>query len=154
PASALAAGDYFWRVSALDGFGLPGARSEIRRFTVVPDEVAPFLRIDRPAPDAIFREARVEVRGESEPGADVAVDGGLVETGTSGAFRTTVDAVPGENIVTITATDPAGNATTQSVRYVFMPDAESAVAYDPSIPRLSPTHFLANGNVLSLAGTT
>jgi hypothetical protein len=28
------------------------------------------------------------------------------------------------------------------------------VAYDPAIPRLSPTHFLANGNVLSLAGTT
>ena len=28
------------------------------------------------------------------------------------------------------------------------------VAYDPAIPRIAPTHFLANGDVLSLAGTT
>lgn len=153
-AKPLDAGDYFWRVSALDGFGLPGERSEIRRFRVTPDDTAPFLRIDRPVRDAIFREASVDVWGESEPGADVTVNAATVEVVDSGAFRTTIEAIPGENTVVITATDAAGNLTTDERRFVYMPDEESIVAYDPAIPRLAPTHFLANREVLSLAGTT
>ncbi|HET7716789.1 MAG TPA: FecR domain-containing protein [Bauldia sp.] len=151
---ALEVGDYFWRVSALDGFGLPGERSEIWRFRVTPDDVPPFLRIDHPARDAIVRKASVEVSGESEPGADIAVNGGIVEVGEEGTFRTTLTATPGENTVTVTATDPAGNVTTDERRFAYMPDEESVVRYDPAIPRLAPTHFLTNGDVLSLAGTT
>jgi hypothetical protein len=150
----LPAGDYFWRVSALDGFGLPGARSETWRLRVTPDDTAPFLRIDRPARDGIFRKASIDVSGESEPGSDVAVNGGTVEVGAGGAFRATIEAAPGENRLVITATDPAGNVTTDERHFVFMPDEDSVVAYDPAIPRLAPTHFLANGDVLSLAGTT
>ncbi len=150
----LAAGDYFWRVSALDGFGLPGERSETWRFRVTPDDTAPFLRIDRPARGAIFREASIDVSGESEPGADVSVDAGTVEVGVSGAFRATIIATPGQNTLVITATDPAGNVTTDERRFVYMPDENSVVAYDPAIPRLAPAHFLSNGDVLSLAGTT
>lgn len=150
----LAAGDYFWRVSALDGFGLPGERSETWRFRVTPDDTAPFLRIDRPVRDAIFRKASIDVSGESEPGAEISVDGGVIEVSEGGAFRATIAATPGENTLTITATDPAGNVTTDERRFVYMPDEDSVVAYDPAIPRLAPTHFLSNGDVLSLAGTT
>ena len=46
-AKPLAAGDYFWRVSALDGFGLPGERSETWRFRVTPDDTRA-LPPDRP----------------------------------------------------------------------------------------------------------
>ena len=153
-AKPLAAGDYFWRVSALDGFGLPGERSETWRFRVTPDDVPPFLQIDRPERDAIFRKASIDVSGESEPGADVTVNAGTIEVGESGAFRTSIEAVPGENTLTVTATDPAGNVTTDERRFVYMPDEDSVVAYDQAIPRIAPTHFLANGDVLSLAGTT
>ncbi len=153
-AKPLAAGDYFWRVSALDGFGLPGERSETWRFRVTPDDVAPFLRIDRPARDAIFRKASIDVAGESEPGAEVTVNAGTIEVAEGGAFRATIEATPGENMLTITATDPAGNVTTDERRFVYMPDEDSVVAYDPAIPRIAPSHFLANGDVLSLAGTT
>lgn len=150
----LPAGDYFWRVSALDGFGLPGARSDTWRLRVTPDDTAPFLRIDRPAKDGIFRKASIDVSGESEPGSDVTVNGGTIEVGKGGAFRASIEATPGENRLVITATDPAGNVTTDERRIVFMPDEDSAVLYDPAIPRLAPTHFLASGDVLSLAGTT
>ncbi len=34
-----------------------------------------------------------------------------------------------------------------------MPDEDSVVAFDPAIRRIAPTHFLANGDVLSLNGT-
>lgn len=153
-AKPLAAGDYFWRVSALDGFGLPGERSETWGFRVTPDDAAPFLRIDRPARDAIFREASIDVAGESEPGAEVSVDAGTVEVGEGGAFRTTITATPGENTLTITATDPAGNVTTDERRFVYTPDEASVVAYDPAIPRIAPTHFLSRSDVLSLAGDT
>lgn len=118
----LPAGDYFWRVSALDGFGLPGARSETWRLRVTPDDTAPFLRIDRPAKDGIFRKASIDVSGESEPGTDVTVNGGTIEVGKGGAFRATLEATPGENRLVITATDPAGNVTTDERRIVFMPD--------------------------------
>ena len=153
-AKPLAAGDYFWRVSALDGFGLPGERSETWRFRVTPDDVAPFLRIDRPTRDAIFRKASIDVSGESEPGADVTVNAGTIEVGEGGAFRATIEAAPGDNTLVITATDAAGNVTTDERRFVYMPDEDSVVAYDPAIPRIAPTHFLSNGDVLSLAGTT
>ena len=153
-AKPLDAGEYFWRVSALDGFGLPGERSETWRFRVTPDDVPPFLRLDHPERDAIFRKASIDVSGESEPGAEVTVNAGTIEVGEGGAFRATIDAVAGENTLTITATDPAGNVTTDERRFVYMPDQDSVVAYDPAIPRIAPTHFLANGDVLSLAGTT
>ncbi|MCC6792298.1 MAG: FecR domain-containing protein [Thermomicrobiales bacterium] len=153
-ANPLPAGDYFWRVSALDGFGLPGERSETWRLRVTPDDTAPFLRIDRPAKDAIFRKASIDVSGESEPGSDGTVNGGTIEVGAGGAFRTTVEATPGQNRLVVTTADPAGNVTTDERRFVYMPDEDSAVAYDPAIPRLAPTHFLAKGDVLSLAGTT
>ena len=153
-AKPLGAGDYFWRVSALDGFGLPGERSETWRFRVTPDDDAALPPIDRPARDAIFREASIDVSGESEPGAEVTVNAGTIEVGEGGAFRATIEAAPGENTLTVTATDPAGNVTTDERRFVYMPDEESVVAYDPAIPRIAPSHFLANGDVLSLAGTT
>lgn len=153
-AKPLPAGDYFWRVSALDGFGLPGERSETWRFRVAPDDTPPFLRIDRPGRDAIFREASIHVFGESERDADVTVNAGTVEVGEGGAFRATIPATPGENVLVVTATDAAGNVTTDERRFVYMPDEDSVVAYEPAIPRLAPTHFLANSDVLSLAGTT
>jgi hypothetical protein len=153
-AKPLPAGGYFWRVAALDGFGLPGARSETWRYRVAPDNVPPFLRIDAPPRDGILREASVTVSGEAEPGASVAVNGEPVVVAGDGAFSAAIAALPGDNAVTVVATDPAGNVTTDERRFVFMPDQASIVAYDPAIPRLAPTHFLANGDVLSLSGRT
>ncbi|HZP21487.1 MAG TPA: FecR domain-containing protein [Bauldia sp.] len=150
----LAAGEYFWRVSALDGFGLPGERSVVSRFTVSPDNTPPFLQIDLPGDGVIVREASVEVKGESEPGAKVSVAGKDVALATDGSFAAAIVPAEGQNTVSVVATDPAGNKTTRERKFTYMPDTQSVVAFDPAIRTLAPLHFITNASTLSLAGKT
>ena len=93
--AALPVGEYFWRVSALDGFGLPGERSEASRFTVAPDDTPPYLKIDAPGTDVIVREAKVEVSGETEPNAVLTLAGKPLATDAAGHFATTIEAASG-----------------------------------------------------------
>lgn len=148
----LPPGDYYWRVSALDAFGLPGERSAPWRFTVVIDKVAPFLRIDAPDEGAIERDATIEIRGETEPGATVSVNGHPVEVTAAGRFAGPVTAGEGDNRVEVVATDPAGNITRLQRRFSFMPDRSEAVVLDASIPRDPAGRLLAAGDTVSLAG--
>ena len=150
----LAAGEYFWRVSALDGFGLPGARSPIWSFRVTPDDTPPYLTIEKPAAGVILREASVEVSGESEAGASVTVNGKPVELSQAGTFATTLVPAAGDNAIEIVAIDPAGNKTTASRHFVYMPDQQSVVTFDASIRQIGPVHFLTNSDVISLGGKT
>ena len=153
-AAPLAVGEYFWRVSALDGFGLPGARSDTVSFKVTPDDTPPYLKIEVPAEGSILREARATVRGESEPDAAVTVNGAPVAVDAAGRFAAEVALAEGENEVTVVATDPAGHPTTATRRFTHMPDAQSAVAFDPTVREIAPRHFVTNGDVISLAGRT
>ncbi len=148
-------GDCFWRVSALDELGLPGQRSDTWRFRVTPDDTAPFLRIDRPTRDAIFREASIDVSGESEPGADVTVNAGTIEVergrGLPGDHRRPT---PGDNTLVITGHRRGRQRHHRRAPFRLHAGPGSVVAYDPAIPRLAPTHFLAEWRHPVLAGTT
>lgn len=148
----LPPGDYYWRVSALDAFGLPGERSAPWRFAVMVDKVAPFLRIDAPEEGAIERDGAIEVRGEAEPGAAVSVNGQPVEVTAAGRFAGPVAAGEGDNSVEVVATDRAGNATRVQRRFSVMPDRSEAVALDASVPRDPAGRVLAAGDTASLAG--
>jgi hypothetical protein len=150
----LAVGDYFWRVSALDGFGLPGARSPTFRFSVAPDNTPPYLKIETPAGGTILREASVEVTGESEADAVVTVDGVETKVGEDGRFVTTIVLADGANTIVVAATDPAGNETRREQQVTFSPDTQSVVAFDQSARQIAPLHFITNDDVLSLGGTT
>ena len=150
----LPTGEYFWRVSALDGFGLPGERSPISRFKVSPDDTPPFLTIDKPADGVILREASAEVSGESEPGASVTVAGRPIAVSPTGAFTTSIVPTEGENDVVVIATDPAGNVTKRDRKFSYMPDTRSVVAFDPALRTIAPLHFLTNADTISLGGKT
>ncbi len=150
----LPVGEYFWRVSALDGFGLPGERSATWRFRVTPDATAPYLKIDAPGDGVIFREASVEVTGETEPDSTVTVNGAPATLDAAGRFTVTVRPTSGDNLATIIATDPAGNAATAERRFAYMPDEEKAIVFDDSLRQIAPNHFITNGDVLSLNGRT
>ena len=130
----LAVGEYFWRVSALDEFGLPGARSVTSRFSVTPDDTPPYLTIDKPGEGVILREASVTLSGETEPGATLTIGGAAAEVGPDGKFNAAVTPAVGENTIAIVATDPAGQRTVRERRFVYMPDAQSVVTFDPAIP--------------------
>ena len=151
---SLDTGIYYWRISALDQFGLPGPRSLPRRFEMRIDTAPPYLRLDAPVSSEIYRDASVDVSGESEPGARVTVNGTNAEINALGAFTATVRLQPGTNTLELVSADPAGNKTRLAREIVHMPDASAKIEFNKAIPTVSARHFLASGPEISLSGKT
>jgi hypothetical protein len=150
----LEVGSYYWRVVALDKFGLPGERSEVWRFHVRADVTPPYISINSPGEGGILRQNPVEVRGESEPGAVLEIDGQPLELDADGRFQAVYAASPGANQLTVRATDPAGNVTERSRAFVYMPDERAAVVFDEGLTRLGLRHFVTAGDAMSISGRT
>jgi len=150
----LDTGIYYWRVSALDQFGLPGPRSLSQRFDMRIDTAPPYLRLDTPLSSDIYRDASVEVEGESEPGAEVSVNGVSAKVDEQGHYSAAVTLKPGSNVLTVLSRDAAGNETRVSREVVHMPDATAQITFNASIPRLSARHFVTKGGEISLSGQT
>ncbi|HRY25116.1 MAG: FecR domain-containing protein [Geminicoccaceae bacterium] len=150
----LDAGDYFWRISALDAYGLPGERSLVRSFTAVLDATPPFLTVLAPGEDAILRDAAVRVSGESEPRASLTVNGAPVPPDETGRFEAHVEAVPGLNEVVLEAIDRAGNRTSKTRRFTYRADRLAALGFDPSIPTDDAGHLLTRGPELGVSGSS
>jgi hypothetical protein len=150
----LDVGAYYWRVAALDKFGLPGARSDVWRFRVQTDTTPPYISITDPAEGAILRQSPIELRGESEPGAKLELEGRPLQVGPDGRFATEYQPKPGANQLTIKATDAAGNVTERTRSFVFMPDQRAAVIFDDSLPRLGVGHFVTARDLMSITGRT
>jgi FecR protein/Glucodextranase, domain B len=150
----LEVGSYYWRVAALDKFGLPGERSEVWRFHVRADATPPYLSIGAPGEGGILRQSPVELRGESEPEVALELDGQPLEVDADGRFQTVYAARPGLNQLTIKATDTAGNVTERSRSFVYMPDEHAAVVFDQALARLDLRHFVTAGDAMSLSGQT
>jgi hypothetical protein len=150
----LEVGSYYWRVAALDKFGLPGQRSEVWRFHVRSDVTAPYLSIGEPAEGGIVRQSPLPVRGESEPDASLELNGRPLEVAADGRFEALFQPEPGPNQLTLKATDHAGNVTERSRSFVFMPDERAAVIFDDALPRLGPQHFVTARDVMSITGRT
>jgi hypothetical protein len=151
---ALDIGTYYWRIAALDKFGLPGERADPWRFHVQTDVTPPYLSIGGPEEGAILRAAPIRLEGESEPGAMLQLNGEPVPIGPEGIFEIQYRPSPGVNTVAIEARDAAGNLTERRRTFMFMPDQAAAVEFDPTIPRLSARHFVTDREVISIAGRT
>lgn len=149
----LDTGSYYWRVAALDKFGLPGARSDAWRFNVSTDVTPPYVAISAPEEGAILRQAPLRVIGESEPGAAITLNGEALTTGPDGRFDTPYAPAPGQNELVVEVTDPAGNVTERRRSFLFMPDESAAVVFDSDIPSIGPRHFVTDQDVISLAGS-
>ena len=83
---ALNVGTYYWRVAALDKFGLPGERTDAWRFHVQTDVTPPYLSIGGPEEGTILRAAPIRLQGESEPGVTLRLNGEPVALGADGRF--------------------------------------------------------------------
>lgn len=149
----LPPGTYYWRVAALDDFGLPGQMSSVRKFELRTDETPPFLRIRTPEPGAMLREAAVTISGETEAGAAVIVDGMVADVDQSGRFYLTIEAREGVNDVAVIARDTAGNETERRIAFDFVADLRTDIVYERGLPRDAAGRFLSANDVLSLAGT-
>jgi parallel beta-helix repeat protein len=73
------------------------------------DSVAPTLSISSPPDGFATNASSVTIKGITETGASVSVNGGPVPV-TATNFSTTVQLVEGDNMIVIIARDPAGNA--------------------------------------------
>ena len=152
--SPLDIGTYYWRIAALDRFGLPGERADAWRFHVQTDVMPPYLSIGGPEEGTILRAAPIRLQGESEPGAVLQLNGEPVPIGPDGSFDLLYRPSAGVNAVAIEARDAAGNTTERRRTFMFMPDQAAAVEFDPAIPRLSARHFVTDREVISIAGRT
>jgi len=108
-------GSYYWRVSAVFDDGTEGPASEIRKFRIVPgtlmptgDKQPPPLTID----DFLVFATQVIVRGKTEPGALLAVDGSKIDVYDDGTFTAVIPLrKTGRQTLVFIASDIAGNAT-------------------------------------------
>lgn len=150
----LGTGTYYWRVAALDRFGLPGNRGDTRRVTVRLDDTPPYLILDTPIDGQILRTRIIELRGRTEKGARMTVDGTALAADAEGAFTTTLTLRPGIEQITLEAVDAAGNRTTlpRTVRYV--PDQIASIRFDEGLPRRDDGTFVSGNDGISLSGTT
>jgi hypothetical protein len=150
----LEPGEHFWRVSALDRLGLPGQRSLGWRFALVRDETPPFVALLAPEEGAIVARPEVELVGESEPGAELTLNGTRVPVGENGRFATTMRASEGANGIRIEAVDPAGNRTERTRSFVYRPRGAVEVVLDPAIPRDGEGRLLTATPLIDIAGTS
>jgi hypothetical protein len=147
-------GVYFWRVAALDQFGLPGQMSDVRRFEMRDDSVPPFLRILEPQPDAVLRKAELEVTGETEPGASVTVNGLEATVDGEGRYTAAITLGEGANQIAVSARDPAGNVTDRTISATYLADSEETIAWSAQLPRDASGMFLSAKPTITLSGST
>jgi glucodextranase-like protein len=108
-------GNYYWRVSAIDGQSIESAFSETRRFKMggagpqrSDDTVPPALEVM----DFLPTGHLVIINGRTEPGATISVDGQKVDVYDDGVFTAVVRMKrEGVNELEIVAQDSAGNET-------------------------------------------
>ena len=143
----------YWRVTAIDAFGLPGQMSTVRRFEIRNDTTPPFLRILAPEPKSIVRKAEIAVSGETEPLASLQIDGQPVAIDEQGRFSHEISASEGESAVTLVAVDTAGNETVRKIEFQYLKDDQRAIVYSETLVRDDEARFLTASDTLTISGT-
>jgi hypothetical protein len=108
--SKLPDGRYFWRLFYCDDLGAKIKASSIKRLVI--DTKPPYLEILVPRKRARTKEDFIVVKGKTEEGSTVEVNGERAITYSRGSFVIYSKLVPGKNILTILVRDRAGNVTT------------------------------------------
>ena len=113
----LDTGKYYWRVAAVDKNGAEGAFSEFARFAVV--RRGGGGATGGPPPPLVIQELELrtnilQIKGRTEPGATVTVNGQRVDVQSDGSFNEfiTLDK-PGRQMVVVRSTGLAGGVNEQ-----------------------------------------
>ncbi len=120
----LDVGKYYWRVAALDKTGEEGEFSAFARFTVL--SAAQGAHGDGPPPPLVIepldtRQNLVQVKGRTEPGATLTVNGERMEVEGDGSFNDWITLQkPGRQIVVIRATGLNGGVSERKVAVVVV----------------------------------
>ena len=106
----LAAGNYYWRVRARNGW-IQGPATKARRVRVVQELDAPPLELS-PIQQAATGE--YQLSGRTSPDAKVYVRGQAVEISADGSFTYVFKVAPGAQAIVVEAIDSVGNIATSS----------------------------------------
>lgn len=101
--------------------GLPGGggnRSETWIFRV--DATPPDLELTSPDEGVVFLDRETVVGGTTDAGAEITVEDEAADVDPDGAFEIAFDEPPAE-VLTVTATDEAGNVTTEELELTILP---------------------------------
>ena len=105
----LSAGTYYWRVNARESDGFMSVYSAVRSLKAVFDDKPPKLSILSPPEMYVSPVTNVELRGKTERGAKVKVNGQKVSVARDGTFVHSVVLKEGVNLITVEASDAVGN---------------------------------------------
>jgi len=108
--SKLPDGRYFWRLFYCDDLGAKIKASAIKSLVI--DTKPPKLEIFLPRKRARTKEDFIVVKGKTDEGSTVEVNGERAITYLGGSFVIYSKLIPGKNILTILVRDKAGNVTT------------------------------------------
>ena len=116
--AALAVGPNLVEVRAWDIAGNP---SPVVAVTLTHDPSPPTLILTGPRDGSATSRPTVLVTGTTEPGATLSANGILVAVAPDGSFSFPLALLEGENILTVTARDPAGNEISRVIRVAYAP---------------------------------
>ncbi|GEM_PF-626267 len=105
----LKKGVYFWRVAAVDGKGVQGAWSAVRKIEVVQLLKPPKLEVLFPKKDGIMNEAVIVVRGVSDAAAKIYINGNAPAQRDAEGFAHELPLKKGVNLILVESVDQAGN---------------------------------------------
>ncbi len=147
-------GVYYWRVTAIDDLGFPGAKSLVRRFQVMQNVAAPFLAIRYPEEGTIVREPNITIMGEAAKRGDLIVNGSPVEVAAEGSFSVDQELAEGQNTIFLEVRGESGKTTKLERHVIYMPDRPAVIDFDSKLVRVGPDSFATRGNAFLLSGRT
>jgi hypothetical protein len=160
---------YYWRVTAIDKNGLPGAKSQARLFAALTDVDAPYILVSAPKERAFFKNPTIKIIGETErdavfqsvqifgereDNAIFTVDEKGLKISPTGRFEFEVPLTEGLNKITFHVHDQAGNTSTLVRSVTFVPDIEGEIQFTPALPQVEPNHFVTQHTEFTFAGRT
>lgn len=147
---------YYWRVSAVDKYGLPGPHEDSRLLITLKDNNSPYLVVYSPKEGEIIGDSLIFIEGESEHNVELDFRGKPVQTDSSGNFRIPFALSEGKNDFTLKALDKAGNQTVIERTVVYLPPSynKRRAVYDSSMTMVSPNYFKTSDRGFTMRGTT
>jgi hypothetical protein len=115
----MAMGTYYWQVRSIGENGKESVESPRSRFTLVP-KGADGTSIALELSDFVQHGHSIEVKGRTEAGARVMVNGQEAVVNSDGTFRHFTNPLPtGENMITVTAQNAKGGVSTKQQSVVI-----------------------------------
>lgn len=102
-------GVYYWHVSAVDEDDFPGPFSDHAEISIKLDNTPPYLVVEKPLENEILFADSVIVMGTVEMGSILKINGETAQIEAGGEFNHSVKVDVGKQIISIIATDKAGN---------------------------------------------